>query len=59
MDLDLACMDGVDGGAGVAVQKHVIASWLAGLKGRRIHLRAAAASGVEQQKQIGTTLPVP
>jgi len=57
VNLGLSGAGGVEGGAGVAVQKHVIPSWLAGLNGGRLRHGAATASGVCQQS--GTALPVP
>jgi hypothetical protein len=57
MDLCLSSAGGVEGGAGVAVQKHVIPSWLAGLNMGGLRHDAATASGARQQS--GTALPVP
>jgi hypothetical protein len=57
VDLGLSGAGGVEGGAGVAMQKHVIPSWLAGLNGGRLRHGAATASGTRQQS--GTALPVP
>ena len=57
MNLGLSGPGGVEGGAGVVVQKHVIPSWLAGLNGGSLRHGAATASGARQQS--GTALPVP
>ena len=57
VDLRLSGAGGIEGGAGVAVQEHVIPSWLAGLNEGRLRHGAATASGAHQQS--GTALPVP
>lgn len=57
VDLGLGCAGGIEGGAGVAVQEHVIPSWLAGLYWGRLRHGAATASGARQQS--GTALAVP
>ena len=45
VDLGLSGAGGVEGGAGVAVQEHVIPCRLAGLNGGRLRHYAATASG--------------
>ena len=50
MDLGLSGAGGVEGGADVAVQEHVIPGWLAGLKGGRLRHGAATASSARQPK---------
>ena len=57
VDLRLGGAGGVQGGAGVAVQEHVIPGWLAGLNGGRLRHGVATTSGARQQS--GTALPVP
>jgi hypothetical protein len=57
MDLGLSGAGGVERRAGVAMQEHVIPSWLAGLNGGRLRHGAATASGAHQQS--GTALSVP
>lgn len=57
VDLGHGGAGGVEGGASVAVQKHVIPCWLAGLNEGRLRHGAATASGTRQQS--GTAWPVP
>ena len=57
VNLGLSGAGGVEGGAGVAVQEHVIPSRLAGLDWGRIRHGVATASGARQQS--GTAHPVP
>jgi len=57
VNLGLSGAGGVEGGAGVAMQKYVIPSWLADLNAGRLRHGAATASSARQQS--GTALPVP
>lgn len=57
VDLVLGGAGGVEGGAGVAVQEHVIPCWLARLNAGRLRHTAAKASDTRQK--IKTVLPVP
>ena len=57
VDRGLGGAGGVEGGASVAVQEHVIPSRLAGMDWGRLRHGAAMASGPHQQSR--TALPVP
>lgn len=57
MDLGLSGPCGVERRAGVAVQKHVIPSWFAGLNGGRLRHGAATASGAHQQSGTARLVP--
>ena len=57
VNLGLSGAGGVQGGAGVAVQEHVIPSWLAGLNEGRLRHGAATASGVRQQSGTAQLVP--
>ena len=57
MNLGLSGAGGVEGGAGVAVQEHVIPGWLAGLNGGRMRHGAATASGARQQSGTARLVP--
>ena len=57
VNLGLSGAGGVEGGAGVAVQKHVIPSWLAGLDWGRLRHGVATASGASQQSGPARLVP--
>jgi hypothetical protein len=57
VNLGLSGAGGVEGGAGVAVQKHVIPSWLAGLNMGGLRHDAATASGARQQSGTARLVP--
>ena len=57
MDLGLSGAGGVERRAGVAMQEHVIPSWLAGLNGGRLRHGAATATGAHQQSGTARLVP--
>ena len=57
VDLSLGSAGGIEGGAGVAVQEHVIPSRLAGLSEGRLRHGAATASGARQQSGTARLVP--
>ena len=57
VDLGLSSAGGVEGGAGIAMQEHVIPGWLDGLNGGRLRHGAATASGARQQSGTARLVP--